>query len=86
MPKVAENGEFKVKASIEIARLQQQILQLQAEITEVKTNHLVHLQNSLTSIEDEVITMRLTIARWGAIGASVLFLGQAIWAYILSRR
>lgn len=62
-----------------LAVLWERVDNLQDDITEIKTNHLPHLQAKLDELSNEFIATRIQIAKWGG---AIIILGILL-PYIL---
>lgn len=72
------NGEYKIG-------VEKRISTMEAQVGEIKNNHLVHIQASIDALEKKMDEASINQARWGGALAVIFAISQALIIYFLTR-
>jgi hypothetical protein len=60
------------RESTKVAVMQEQIKNLDVTVTQIMTNHLPHIQAGVDEVKEEVVNLRIAVAKYIGIGVGVL--------------
>ena len=69
------NGNGKIKLQVQIARIEECLLNLRTDVISLRENHIKHIDNRLDDMEKAITDLRISMARWGggiAVGLAIV--------------
>ena len=56
-----------VNEETKMALMQERVKNLETNVEKILSNHLPHIQDEIKGVQEEIVKLRITVARYGAI-------------------
>ena len=78
------NGNGKIKLHVQVARIEECLLNLRTDFISLRENHIQHLNDRLDGVEKAIVELRISMARWGGgISLGILLIVFLVyWSYL----